>query len=183
MVGKFGRRQDDPLILKEAKVRKRSAKSNPVEIRPARAEAAAAIAGLIHRAFGQYRGSLRPASSALLETAETIASAMTTGSILVALHGERIVGCVALQRKADSVYAGRLAVDPLGRGQGVGRTLMTEVEVQARLMGAPRLRVDVRLALEQNRAFFHALGFIEGTHRCHPGFASPTFVELEKTLI
>jgi hypothetical protein len=50
-------------------------------------------------------------------------------------------------------------------------------------MSTDRLRVDVRLKLRDNRAFFRALGFVEGAERCHPGFSTPTYVELEKTLI
>jgi hypothetical protein len=56
-------------------------------------------------------------------------------------------------------------------------------EAEARRMGLDRLRVDVRLKLRDNRAFFRALGFVEGAERCHPGFRLPTYIELEKTLI
>jgi GNAT superfamily N-acetyltransferase len=108
---------------------------------------------------------------------------MATGSVLVAVDQGRIAGCASIQRKADFAYAGRLAVDPQARGKGIGRRLMAEAESLARQMGAGRLRVDVRLALTENRAFFRTLGFVEGSHRCHPGFATPTYVELEKTLI
>ena len=69
------------------------------------------------------------------------------------------------------------------RGIGVGRALVAATEKVARQMGAARLRVDVRLKLRDNRAFFKALGFAQGAQRCHPGFTSPTYVELEKILI
>jgi N-acetylglutamate synthase-like GNAT family acetyltransferase len=164
-------------------VRKQTTGSNPLAIRPARAEEVDAIVALIHRAFGQYRGKLQPESSALLESADTIRAAMTTGSILLAVRGDRIVGCISVHRKADFAYAGRLAVEPMERSVGVGRALMAQAEALARQMGANRLRVDVRLKLRDNRAFFRALGFTEGAHRCHAGFTHPTYVELEKTLI
>jgi predicted N-acetyltransferase YhbS len=157
--------------------------SKPPEIRPARAEEAEAVVTLIHRAFGQYRGQLQPDSSALSETAESIRSLMASGTILVALQDGRMVGCVSVQRKPEFAYAGRLAVDPSARGTGVGRALMGNAESVARQMGARRLRVDVRLALAENRAFFQSLGFAEGVWRCHPGFAHPTYVELEKILV
>lgn len=162
---------------------KQAAEGNPVLIRPANAGEAEAIATLIHRAFGQYRGQLQPDSSALSESAESIQSAMATGTILVATQAGRIAGCVSVRRKADFAYAGRLAVDPLDRGAGLGRALVARAEMLAREMGADRLRVDVRLALAENRAFFRALGFVEGFHRGHPGFIHPTYVELEKVLI
>jgi predicted N-acetyltransferase YhbS len=164
-------------------VRKQSTEGNPLLIRPARAEEADAIVALIHRAFGQYRGKLRPESSALLESADTIRAAMKTGTILLAVRSGTILGCISVQRKADFAYAGRLAVEPMEQGTGIGRALIARAEAVARQMGAARLRVDVRLKLRDNLAFLRALGFADGTQRCHSGFSRPTYVELEKILI
>jgi N-acetylglutamate synthase-like GNAT family acetyltransferase len=164
-------------------VRKPAAESNPFLIRAARPDEAEAIVALIQRAFGEYRGKLRPDPSALLETPETIRAAMKTSTILLAERAGRILGCVSVRRKDDCAYAGRLAVEPMERGIGVGRALMAAAEALAPQLGSDRLRVDVRLKLRDNRAFFRALGFIEGAERCHPGFRSPTYVELEKILI
>ena len=159
------------------------AESNPFLIRAARPDEAAAIVALIQRAFGEYRGKLRPESGALQETPETIRAAMKAGTILLVERAGRILGCVSVRRKDDCVYAGRLAVEPMERGIGIGRALLAAAEAQARQMGSDRLRVDVRLKLRDNRAFFRALGFVEGAERCHPGFSKPTYVELEKVLI
>jgi N-acetylglutamate synthase-like GNAT family acetyltransferase len=164
-------------------VRKPATEGNPLLIRPARAEEADAIVALIHRAFGQYRGTLRPESSALSESADSIRTAMKTGAILLAIRDDRILGCVSVHQKGDFAYAGRLAVEPMERSVGIGRALMAEAEALALGMGLARLRVDVRLKLRDNRAFFKALGFVEGAQRRHPGFSSPTYVELEKILI
>ena len=155
---------------------------NPITIRPARMDEAEAIVALIHRAFAQYRGRLQPESSALSEDADKIGALMAQGVVLLAEEGEQITGCVAIQRKPDCIYAGRLAVDPAARGNGTGRALMAAAEDVARSLGRGPLRVDVRLALTENRAFFRSLGFVEGTHHRHPGFAEPTYVELEKIL-
>lgn len=164
-------------------MRKPAAESNPFLIRAARPDEAEAIVALIQRAFGEYRGKLRPESGALLETAETLRAAMKTGTLLVAERSGRILGCVSVRRKDDHAYAARLAVEPMERRIGVARALMARAEALARQMGADRLRVDVRLKLRDNRAFFRALGFKEGAERCHPGFRQPTYVELEKILI
>jgi predicted N-acetyltransferase YhbS len=164
-------------------VRKPASESNPVSIGPAREEEAEAIASLIHRAFAAYRGKLQPEPSALRESADSIRSALKNETVLVARRCGRIVGCVSVQRRADLVYARRLAVEPAEQGCGIGRALMAEAEGLARQVGWSRLVVETRLALTGNRAFFRVLGFVEGAHRCHPGFAHPTYVELEKILI
>lgn len=138
---------------------------------------------LLHRAFAQYRDRLVPASGALSETQESIAALMERGRVLLAKVNDRAVGCVAVEDRGDCVYVGRLAVEPAARGRKLGLALMDAAETEARLMGGKRLRLDCRLALVENRAFFGALGFLEGRHLCHAGFAEPTYVELEKILI
>lgn len=138
---------------------------------------------LIHRAFAQYRDNLTPPSAALAETPESIAVLMARGCVLLAQVDDLAVGCVAVEDKGDFVYVGRLAVEPAARGRRLGMALMDAAESEARMKGARRLRLDCRLSLAQNRAFFRALGFVEGAERCHPGFTSPTYVEMEKILI
>ena len=105
-------------------MRKPAAESNPFLIRAARPDEAEAIVALIQRAFGEYRGKLRPESGALLETPETIRAVMKTGTILLAERAGRVLGCVSVRRKDDCAYAGRLAVEPMERGIGVGRALL-----------------------------------------------------------
>lgn len=152
-------------------------------IRAAEPAEAEMIVTLIRRAFAQYRDRLVPASAALNETRESIAALMARGRVLLARVDGMAVGCVAVEDKGDCVYIGRLAVEPAARGRKLGLALMDAAETEARLMGGTRLRLDCRLSLTENRAFFGALGFVEGAHRCHAGFAQPTYVELEKILI
>jgi hypothetical protein len=44
------------------------------------------------------------------------------------------------------------------------------------------LRLSTRLALLDNRRLFAGSGFTETTREAHPGYAEPTFVNLEKRL-
>ena len=164
-------------------MRKEAAESNPVSFGPAHPGEAEAITALIHRAFAQYRGKIHPEPSALGESADSILSAIEQDSFVLARRGERIIGCVSVQERGGVAYARRLAVEPAERGAGIGWSLMAEVEALARNLGFSCVRVETRLALAENRTFFRALGFVEGAHRCHPGFAHPTYVELEKTLV
>lgn len=141
------------------------------------------IVTLIHRAFAQYRDRLVPASAALVETTDSIAAVMARGRVLLAKIDGIALGCVAVEDRGDHIYLGRLAVEPAARGRKLGLALMDAAETEARLLGGRRLRLDCRLCLAQNRAFFHVLGFTEGAHRCHAGFTEPTYVELEKILV
>jgi hypothetical protein len=50
-------------------------------------------------------------------------------------------------------------------------------------MELPRIRLSTRLALLDNRRLFAACGFVETTRETHPGFAAPTFVNMEKRLV
>ncbi|HNB27706.1 MAG TPA: GNAT family N-acetyltransferase [Alphaproteobacteria bacterium] len=152
-------------------------------IRRARPEEAATVADLIRRAFAQYRGRLTPPAAALDVTAAGVGALMAAGLVLVAETDGALAGCVALQDKGSFAYAGRLAVDPALRDFGLGRALVQAAARAARDLGHTRLRVDCRLALDANRRFFAAQGFVEGAQRCHPGFTRPTYVELEKSLI
>jgi ribosomal protein S18 acetylase RimI-like enzyme len=144
---------------------------------------AEAVADLIRRAFAQYRDRLTPPATALSVTAEDIAAAMTQGPVLVALVEGVPVGCVTVTGFDDFAYAGRLSVLPDWRGRGIGQALMQAAEEAARGLGRSRLRVETRLANTANRAFYRALGYVEGAERSHPGFTVPTYVQMEKSLI
>jgi len=43
--------------------------------------------------------------------------------------------------------------------------------------------LSTRLVLLDNRCLFTACGFIETTREAHPGYAEPTFVNMEKRLV
>lgn len=51
--------------------------------------------------------------------------------VLKYLEGEKILGCVELNRKGDRLYLGMLTVDPSCQGKGIGKILMTAAEKEA----------------------------------------------------
>jgi hypothetical protein len=55
-------------------------------------------------------------------------------------------------------------------------------ETAARNAALPRLYLSTRLVLLDNRRLFGACGFVETTRDAHPGYAEPTFVNMEKRL-
>ena len=82
----------------------------------------------------------------------------------------------------DGLYLGRLAVAPAWRGRGIARALVAAAEMAARRTGLPRVHLSTRLVLLDNRRLFAACGFVETTRDAHPGYAEPTFVNMEKRL-
>jgi hypothetical protein len=46
----------------------------------------------------------------------------------------------------------------------------------------PRLHLGTRLVLADNRRLFASCGFVEIARHAHPGYAAPTWVEMEKRL-
>jgi hypothetical protein len=55
-------------------------------------------------------------------------------------------------------------------------------EAAAQQHGLARLRVGTRLALAGNRRLFASCGFVQIARHAHPGYAEPTWVEMEKRL-
>src|SRR5579859_3084494 len=121
-----------------------------VVFRLARAEDAAAIVSVIHRAFAQYDGVLEPQSGAMRETAATVAQRLGDESCLVAFAGATPVGCVFYKPIGEAIYFSRLAILPERRGQGLARRLIAEVEAAAQAAGAAAVTLGVRIALPGN---------------------------------
>jgi predicted N-acetyltransferase YhbS len=144
---------------------------------------AEALATTIVAAFEQYRGALIPESGALRETAASIAAELDNGA--AAFIGEaagQVVACVMTKPLEGDLYFGRLSVLPTARGAGLGPLLVTAVENHARRQGAPATRLNVRVALPENQAFFAALGYVDVGREAHPGFDAPTFISMRKPL-
>jgi N-acetylglutamate synthase-like GNAT family acetyltransferase len=80
------------------------------------------------------------------------------------------------------LYLARLAVAPAWRRRGIARALIVAAEMAARNAGLPRLYLSTRLVLLDNRRLFAACGFVETARNAHPGYAEPTFVNMEKRL-
>lgn len=147
-------------------------------IRPLTQADAAWVAELIRNAFATIGTRVDPAPSALRVTEESVRQHLETGG--GAVCGK--AGCILWSVKAGGLYVSRLAVLPAHRGRGVATRLLARAEEEARAMGLPRIHLEVRLALEDNRRLFARCGFVEGAQRAHPGYPHPTYVEAEKRL-
>ena len=152
-------------------------------LRRAAPEDARLIFDLIQSAFAEYRGKLKPDSSAYRETPEGIARQLVgRQGAVIAERGGMAVGCVLYRDEGEDVYFGRLAVLPDHRRSGVAEALVGAVEAEARARGAPGVLLGVRIVLTGNQRLFTRLGYVEISREAHPGFSEPTSINMRKTL-
>jgi GNAT superfamily N-acetyltransferase len=148
-------------------------------MKPADAEA---VAALIGAAFAARPVVLEPPPSALGVTAADVTAHLRTGGGVIA-ETASLVGSVLWELTAETLHVSRLAVHPDFRRLGIARRLLEAVEHTARALGVERMSLGTRLALSGNRALFAGGGFREVAYHAHPGYWSPTWVEMEKRLI
>jgi ribosomal protein S18 acetylase RimI-like enzyme len=151
-------------------------------IRPAAAAEADVLLDVMRRAFAEYRGVLKPESSVFVETTAAIAEKLGAGGGFLAIENEKPVGCIIAEAKGGHGYLGRLAVDPALRRRGLARRLMRIGEDFIRDRGLKSVEVQVRIVLTGNIALFRSLGYRETARACHPGYAQPTYLVMEKSL-
>jgi predicted N-acetyltransferase YhbS len=149
-------------------------------LRPMVQDDAARVAALIRSAFRAQLIATDPPPSALGVTEPDIAAHLRRGGGAVAEAGCALVGSALWVRQDDGMYLARLAVAPAFRRCGIAKRLIATAEAAARSAGCPVLRLSTRLALLDNRRLFAACGFVETTREAHPGYAEPTFVNMEK---
>lgn len=142
----------------------------------------AAVAALIRAAFAAQSVVTDPLPSALRVTADDVAAHLRIGSGAVAGVAGGVAGSALWAERDGGLYLGRLAVAPTWRRRGVARALLAAAEAAALAMGLPRIDLSTRLVLLDNRRLFVACGFIETSREAHPGYAEPTFVNMEKRL-
>ncbi len=143
---------------------------------------AAAIADLVRLAFSTQSRPTNPPSSALGETAATIAAHFAAGGGAVLEVDGVMVGAVLWNEEDGALYIGRLSIHPEHRRRGFARALVAEAEHAARRLGFTRMTLGVRLELDDNRRLFKSCGFEDKEFRRHEGFSEPTWVLMERRL-
>ena len=153
-----------------------------IELKPLTVLDATAAAAVIRIAFADQGAVTDPPSSALRETAASIADKLAKGGGIGGERERALIGVVLWTPEDDALYLGRLAVAPAWRGGGLAGRLIDAVEAEARRRGVGWLRVQARLELPRNRLLFARRGYVEVGVRAHPGYAEPTIAVMEKAL-
>jgi PPOX class probable F420-dependent enzyme len=122
----------------------------------------------MRRAFGEYRDTLKPPSSALDEAPDDVRAAMAKGGAFVARDGGNVIGSARYQLRPGYTYAERVSVDREYRGRGVGAALMRAIEEAARVAGHTEVRIGVRASLPGNLRFYEELGYRARASQPHP---------------
>ncbi|HZQ07384.1 MAG TPA: GNAT family N-acetyltransferase [Anaerolineae bacterium] len=151
-------------------------------LREASVSDAATIVSILQTAFQEYRALLDPPSGVHKESVESIVAKMKTACWVIGEVDGTAVGCVMYEKRDDYMYLGRLAVLPEFRRRGVGKSLIEYVEVQARASHIARVRLGVRIVLEELRASYARRGYREIGFHAHEGYTEPTYVTMEKDL-
>ena len=138
------------------------------------------LVSLMHQAFEEYRARLDPPSAAHDETVETVLKKLQKGSAIVAEVEGQPAGFVLQEPRGDCVYLSRLSVLPEFRKNRIASKLIEEVERLAAISGATCVRLGVRVHLPELVAFYERRGYRVTEYHCHPGYAEPTYLFMEK---
>lgn len=104
--------------------------------------------------------------------------AVPDATFLVARGGEGPLGCVAMVDCGDYAEVKRLFVPPAGRGKGIARRLMAELEARARAGGKAFVRLETGDALVAAVALYRDLGYrVRGPFGGYPDHPASLFME------
>lgn len=138
------------------------------------------LLALLRSAYAYMESRVDPPSSLLRMDVAQLEEKAREESLILALDGQRLVGCGFAFLREDCVYVGKLAVDATVRRRGVARKIMEAAETLARAHRRPFLELETRIELVENHQTFAALGFAKVAESAHPGFDRPTRITMRK---
>jgi ribosomal protein S18 acetylase RimI-like enzyme/SAM-dependent methyltransferase len=95
----------------------------------------------------------------LQQTEAELAAEIASGTVLVARHGNALVGSVRAQIEGATCHVGRLMVRPDLQGRGIGRALMAAIE--ARCAEAQQFELFTSVRASRNLRLYERLGYRE----------------------
>lgn len=140
----------------------------------------AGLLALLRSAYAYMDSRIDPPSSLRRMDVAQLEEKAREETLILALEGQRVVGCAFASLRENCVYVGKLAVDATVRRRGVARRIMEAAEALARAHGRPCVELETRIELTENHETFAALGFAKVAESAHPGFDRPTSITMRK---
>ncbi|MFM2073652.1 MAG: hypothetical protein RLZZ623_3916 [Actinomycetota bacterium] len=141
----------------------------------------AAVRSLIEAGLHEHWGKA-PDDPSINADLVDLAASYADDRIVVAVDGERVVGCGIVRRGADS-QAGpttavivRMSVDPSRRMRGIGRAVLDELVETARVWNVERVVLETSSAWTAAVRFYERCGFAI-THHTDGPFGRDTWFE------
>ena len=151
-----------------------------IVVSPPRFSDWAGLLALLRSAYAYMDSRIDPPSSLLRMDVAQLEEKTREEELILALEGQRLVGCAFASLRQDCVYVGKLAVDATVRRRGVARRIVEAAEALARAHGRPCVELETRIELIENHETFAALGFARVAETAHPGFDRPTSITMRK---
>ena len=141
------------------------------------------LLALLHRSFAYMDGRIDPPSSLHKLDVDAMHEKARDETLLTAMDGEKLVGCLFVARNADTLYLGKLAVDESARGNGVARQLIDVANLIGKQWSCKNMELEVRVELTENQSFFTHLGFEKVGESSHEGYAQPTSYRYQRSIV
>lgn len=136
------------------------------------------VDALLRRSFAYMDDRIDPPSSLHRLTLADIEAVADRDGLVCAFDDGELVGCVFFKTEQDSLYIGKLAVEPSNQGQGIGRRLLIEAEKRAIAKKLSSLRLETRIELTENHRTFEKFGFVKTAENAHAGYDRPTSITM-----
>ena len=133
----------------------------------ANADDLAAITAITDAAYREYYPALGPQATA---HDNGLCAIDCASQIWLATMGKVTAGLIVLQPQADHLLIYSVAVDPAHQKMGVGRTLLTWAETEARQQGFATVQLYANEKMTENTAFYQRLGYHEYKRIAYKGF-------------
>jgi ribosomal protein S18 acetylase RimI-like enzyme len=154
-----------------------------LEIRRAGPKDAAAIAGVLHQSFLEFKALYTDGGfAATTPGEEQVFMRLREGPVWVALRESKVLGTVAALVKGESAYIRGMAVLPEARGLGAGTRLLQQAEAWASSEGYTRLLLSTTPFLSSAIRLYERFGFQRTDDGLHDLFGTPLFT-MEKILL
>jgi ribosomal protein S18 acetylase RimI-like enzyme len=125
-------------------------------LRPADAEEAAAIKGLVRAAYAKWVAVIGREPLPMQADYE---KALTDHQFDVVVENGQIVGLIETIQREDHIWIENVAVAPAAQGRGIGRRLLAHAERKAVEAGCLETRLVTNGAFEANLSLYGRLGY------------------------